>query len=102
MGFKAFAVSRERGRGGDRENKISVPVKEGDLAIQPATGVFQREVADFLNWSMVDLQCCVSFRQGDAAMPSQAKLLQSCPTFCDPMDCSPPGSSLSLGFSRQD
>ena len=23
-----------------------------------------------------------------------AKLLQSCPTLCDPMDCSPPGSSL--------
>ena len=24
----------------------------------------------------------------------RAKLLQSCPTFCDPMDCSPPGSSI--------
>ena len=23
-----------------------------------------------------------------------AKLLQSCPTLCDPMDCSPPGSSI--------
>ena len=23
-----------------------------------------------------------------------AKSLQSCPTFCDPMDCSPPGSSV--------
>ena len=23
-----------------------------------------------------------------------AKLLQSCPTLCDPMDCSPPGSSV--------
>ena len=27
---------------------------------------------------------------------------QSCPTFCDPMDCSPPGSSLPWGFSRQE
>ena len=26
---------------------------------------------------------------------------QSCPTLCDPMDCSPPGSS-SIGFSRQE
>ena len=25
---------------------------------------------------------------------------QSCPTLCDPMDCSPPGSS--MGFSRQE
>ena len=23
-----------------------------------------------------------------------AKLLQSCPTLCDPVDCSPPGSSV--------
>ena len=30
-----------------------------------------------------------------------AKLLQLCPTLCDPMDCSPPGS-WSLGFSRQE
>ena len=30
-----------------------------------------------------------------------AKLLQLCPTLCDPRDSSPPGS-LSLGFSRQE
>ena len=30
-----------------------------------------------------------------------AKLLQSCPTLCDPIDGSPPGP-LSLGFSRQE
>ena len=30
-----------------------------------------------------------------------AKSLQSCPTLCDPIECSPPGS-LSLGFSRQE
>ena len=32
--------------------------------------------------------------------PAAAKLLQSCPTLCDPIDGSPPGSP-SLGFSRQ-
>ena len=30
-----------------------------------------------------------------------AKSLQSCPTLCDPMDCSPP-APLSMGFSRQE
>ena len=30
-----------------------------------------------------------------------AKLLQSCPTLCDPMDCSQPGSSVH-GFPRQE
>ena len=33
--------------------------------------------------------------------PVQAKSLQSCPTLCDPMDCSSAGS-LSMGFSRQE
>jgi len=28
-----------------------------------------------------------------AAAAAAAKSLQSCPTLCDPMDCSPPGSS---------
>ena len=32
----------------------------------------------------------------------RVELLQSCLTLCDPMDCSPPGSSLSMGFSRQE
>ena len=36
-----------------------------------------------------------------------AKSLQSCPTLCDPIDCSSPGSSVhgvlvSMGFSRQE
>ena len=34
-------------------------------------------------------------------MPMRAKSLQSCPTLYDPMDCSPLGSSLSTGLSRQ-
>ena len=36
---------------------------------------------------------------GSAA--AAAKSLQSCPTLCDPIDGSPPGSP-SLGFSRQE
>ena len=36
-----------------------------------------------------------------AAAAAAAKLLQSCPTLCDPIDGSPPGSQ-SLGFSRQE
>ena len=36
-----------------------------------------------------------------AAAAAAAKSLQSCPTLCDPIDDSPPGSP-SLGFSRQE
>ena len=35
------------------------------------------------------------------AAAAAAKLLQSCPTLCNPIDGSPPGP-LSLGFSRQE
>jgi len=35
------------------------------------------------------------------ASTAAAKSLQSCPTLCDPMDSSPPGSP-PLGFSRQE
>ena len=37
----------------------------------------------------------------DFVTPAAAKSLQSCPTLCDPIDGSPPGSR-SLGFSRQE
>jgi len=37
-----------------------------------------------INWEIgIDVHVCL-----------HAKLLQSCPTLCDPMDCSPPGSSV--------
>ena len=31
---------------------------------------------------------------GNSAAATAAKSLQSCPTLCDPMDCSPPGSPI--------
>ena len=47
----------------------------------------------------------VTYTSGDtdraAAAAAAAESLQSCPTLCDPIDGSPPGSP-SLGFSRQE
>ena len=37
-----------------------------------------------------------SFKVAAAA----AKSLQSCPTLCDPMDCSPPGSSIHVAAAK--
>ena len=37
----------------------------------------------------------------EEALCTHAMLLQSCSTLCDPMNCSPPGSSVH-GFSRQE
>ena len=46
-------------------------------------------------------QSCSSYSQCLATAAAAAKSLQSCPTLCDPIDGSPPGSP-SLGFSRQE
>jgi len=35
-------------------------------------------------------------------MKSESEVAQLCPTLSDPMDCSLTGSSLSMGFSRQE
>ena len=34
----------------------------------------------------------IQWTEEPAAAAAAAKSLQSCPTLCDPMDCSPPGS----------
>ena len=36
----------------------------------------------------------VSSKQGNADNKKKVKVAQSYPTLCDPMDCSPPGSSV--------
>ena len=37
---------------------------------------------------------CICIMYYAAAAAAATKLLQSCPTLCDPMDSSPPGSSI--------
>ena len=50
--------------------------------------------------------CCANALQTilsiSGAAAAAAKSLQSCPTLCDPKDGSPPGSPVTLGFSRQE
>ena len=43
----------------------------------------------FLNWKIIALECCVGF-----CHESKSEVTQSCPTLCDPMDCSLPDSSI--------
>ena len=43
-----------------------------------------------------EYECCV--RERDTVFCVLCLVTQSCPTLCNPMDCSPPGSSLSMGI----
>ena len=52
---------------------------------------------NFSNWSIIALQGCVSFScttKWISYAAAAAKSLQSCPTLCNPIDGSPPGSAV--------
>ena len=51
------------------------------------------------NWPTLDL--CIQAQNWPNHWAAAAKLLQSCPTLCNPIDGSPPGSAVP-GFSRQE
>ena len=57
------------------------------LILKPAKTTQKRK----LQANITDEHRCKNLQQNSAAA---AKSLQSCPTLCDPMDCSPPGSSI--------
>ena len=72
---KEFAACRCCGAG-DRGGRAGVtPLKGG-----------RRQISAFL--------MSQGFFLGRKAAAAAAKSLQSCPTLCNPMDCSPPGSSV--------
>ena len=60
--------------------------------------------SNYFYWSIADLQCCINFCHKVIQlsfyyicilyMYAAAKSLQSCPTLCDPIDGSPPGSPI--------
>ena len=60
----------------------------------------EKHVFTFLNWNpakirAISVNFCLSFlkvKQDSAATAAAAKSLQSCPTLCNPIDSSPPGS----------
>ena len=75
---------------GVKEVRQSNTASEGQRQdLNPSNWDLNSIVFIFLYWSIVHLQCCVA-----AAAAAAAKSLQSCPTLCDPIDSSPPGSAV--------
>ena len=53
------------------------------------TGLEEAQAGIKISWRNIN-----NLRYADAAAAASAKSLQLCPTLSDPMDCSPPGSSV--------
>ena len=53
------------------------------------TGLEEVQAGIKISWRNIN-----NLRYADAAAAASAKSLQLCPTLSDPMDCSPPGSSV--------
>ena len=71
-----------------------------DLATAP--GSITRALFNiFTQYFHYSLELSLIFIGSSAAAAAAAKSLQSCPTLCNPIDSSPPGSP-SLGFSKQE
>ena len=52
------------------------------------------QLLQLLHWQMDSLPLEPSVKPGKAYAAAAAKSLQSCPTLCDPIDGSPPGSAV--------
>ena len=65
----------------------SLSTESGSHGYQPilALGVDPKTKVNHPAWDSLEWKC--------NRVATAAKSLQSCPTLCDPMDCSPPGSS---------
>ena len=89
--LSAFVFSHSQHQGLFQWVRFCIRVQSLELQLQHQSFQWLFRV-DFL-LGLTDLIC---FKSAAAA-----KSLQSCPTLCDPIDGSPPGSP-SLGFSRQE
>ena len=79
---------------GNRRMRVGTDIGQPTPCLHPS----QWAVSALLEWRWShhkSQQLCICYAA------AAAKSLQSCPTLCDPIDGSPPGSP-SLGFSRQE
>ena len=77
------------------KNTGSVVVAHG-LSCSSACGIFpdQRSNPCLLHWQVDSLPLSHQGSPVYIYATATAKSLQSCPTLCDPIDCSPPGSAV--------
>ena len=71
------------------------------MVINPLTYEWEGDANILLVHSNSSFSPYTKFNNNDVAAATAAKSLQSCPTLCDPIDGSPPGSPIS-GILQQE
>ena len=82
-------IRKERGSGEGRRQKARKEGRENVAENTRFLGLLWKETRGSFHKPLARSGACCVLRCFDAAA---AKLLQSCPTLCDPKDGSPPGS----------
>ena len=70
------------------EQALGVADGQGSLVCGSPWGHRESDTTEWLNWTEVNMKSVLKFPCGFCLVA------KSCPTLCDPMDCSPPGSSV--------
>ena len=72
----------------DNNTHVAVQLPNGvRLFVNPWTAAQQASLSSTVSWSLLKFMSKIPRK-------SESEVAQSCPTLCDPMDCSPPGSSI--------
>ena len=75
---------------------------QGSLVCCNLWGRKESDTTEWLNWTDTHTHTKIYCTLNCATYCYRCLVTKSCLTFGDPMDCSPTGSSLSLGFPRQE
>ena len=62
-------------------------------SLQTAPGAVAADIVEVLSW-VIRFLTTVTLHSKSTLQPKKSEIAQSCPTLCDPMDCSLPGSSV--------
>ena len=64
------------------------------ISVTPWTAAYQAPLSMGFSQARIQEWVAISFSNQCMTGKSESEVAQSCPTLCDPIDCSPPGSSV--------
>ena len=64
------------------------------VLLEPNTMLDTKQTLDIQINCFIRVRCALKIRSFQTVYVKESEVAESCPTLCDPVDCSPPGSSV--------